>query len=83
MSLYVSIENKVIILKGTQFNEPVYIHWHSCIFSVQTEVHLQFLHMNSERNSEKYKKLMDKYTDDFQSVEGKGIRLLESLNYFK
>lgn len=39
--------------------------------------------MNSERNSEKYKKLMDKYTDDFQSVEGKGIRLLESLNYFK
>ena len=45
--------------------------------------HSQFLHMNSERNSEKYKKLMDKYTDDFQSVEGKGIRLLESLNYFK
>ena len=45
--------------------------------------HMEFLHMSSKRNSEKYKKLMDKYTDDFQSVEVQGIRLLESLNYFK
>lgn len=44
---------------------------------------MEFLHMSSKRNSEKYKKLMDKYTDDFQSVEVQGIRLLESLNYFK
>ena len=45
--------------------------------------HMEFLYMSSKRNSEKYKKLMDKYTDDFQSVEVQGIRLLESLNYFK
>lgn len=44
---------------------------------------MEFLYMSSKRNSEKYKKLMDKYTDDFQSVEVQGIRLLESLNYFK
>lgn len=43
---------------------------------------MEFLYMSSKRNSEKYKKLMDKYTDDFPSVEVKGIRLLESLNYF-
>lgn len=44
---------------------------------------MEFLYMSSKTNSEKYKKLMDKYTDDFQSVEVQGIRLLESLNYFK
>lgn len=44
---------------------------------------MEFLYMSTKRNSEKYKKLMDKYTDDFQSVEVQGIRLLESLNYFK
>ena len=50
------------------------IHWHSRIFFEQTEYHVEFLYLNNKRNYEKYKRLMDRYTDDFQPVEVKGIK---------
>lgn len=36
--------------------------------------HVEFLYLNNKRNYDKYKKLMDRYTDDFQPAGVKGIK---------